>query len=222
MARLALVAIAAIIATAPCQAEVPKLFREKSFTCVTLAEAVNNYVTMGEEAALKELDSLSAERWDFDFQHKLGFNLTDRIGWVCRILFQPKGDEPLRGPGYGQVCLPWNSMPLKSWPLLPVAASGSSYFVLSRGYTLLGVPENPKDYLKYCRANGKFRKEPVPIPSKAQSLKDLEQLRQSKAWKAIKWKDSKWYEGGGGWSYEYREEFIWEFIRKQAEEIPEK
>ena len=64
MSRLLLAVIAAAIATTPCKSETPKLFREKSFTCVTLAEAVNNYVTMGEEAALKELDSLSAERWE--------------------------------------------------------------------------------------------------------------------------------------------------------------
>jgi hypothetical protein len=80
MARLALVAIAAVIATAPCQAEVPKLFREKSFTCVTLAEAVNNYVTLGEEAAVKALDSLSDEKWQFDLTNKRGFSLNERIG----------------------------------------------------------------------------------------------------------------------------------------------
>ena len=113
--------------------------------------------------------------------------------------------------------LPWSSMPLKSWPLYPVAASGSSYFVLSEGYSLAGKAENPKDYLKYCRANGRFRKEPVPIPSKAQALKDLEQLRQSKAWKAIKWEDS-----GQGWKYTYNDDWVWQFIKKQAEEIPEK
>jgi RNA polymerase sigma factor (sigma-70 family) len=193
--------------------EVPKLFREKSFTCVTLAEAVNHYVALGEEASVKELESLVSDDTGDIFSD---MNLARRMSWVCRILFQPKEDEPLRGPGYGAVSLPWNSMPLKKWPLFPLAASGSSYFVLSELYTLGGIAEKPKAYLKYCRANGQFRKEAIPIPSKAQALKDLEQLRQSKAWKAIKWKDS-----GKGWSYYYSEDWIWEYIKKQAEEIPE-
>jgi hypothetical protein len=100
---------------------------------------------------------------------------------------------------------------------LPLAAPASSYFVLSEGYMLFGWPENPKEYLKYCRANGQFRKQSVPIPSKAQALKDLEQLRQSKAWKAIKWKDS-----GNGFDYIISEEWAWQFIKKQAEDTPEK
>jgi hypothetical protein len=208
MSRFIITAIATIIATGSCQGEVPKLFREKSFTCVTLAEAVNHYIALREEASVKELESLVS---DDPFSDK-----SLRMTWVCRILFQPKGDEPLRGPGYGEVWLPWNSMPLKSWPLFPLAASGSSYFVLSQRYTLAGIAEKPKDYLKYCRANGRFRKDAVPIPSKAQALKDLEQLRQSKAWKAIKWKDS-----GLGWSYYWSEDWIWEFIKQQAEGIPQ-
>jgi len=107
-------------------------------------------------------------------------------------------------------------MPLKSWPLFPLAASGSSYFVLSEHYVGASSPERPKDYLKYCRSKGQFRKEAVPIPSKAQALKDLQQLWKSEAWKAIKWKDS-----GKGWSYDYSEDWVREYIKKQAEEIPE-
>ena len=37
-------------------------------------------------------------------------SILERIAWVCRILFQPKGKEPLRGPGYGGLSLPRNSM----------------------------------------------------------------------------------------------------------------
>jgi hypothetical protein len=210
MTRLIMVAAATFVAARPCQGEVPKLFREKPFTCVTLAEAVNHYVALGEEASVKDLELLVP---DDEFESRMKV----RMSWVCRILFQPKGDEPLRGPGYGAVSLPWHSMPLKTWRLFPLAASGSSYFVLSEHYTLAGIPEKPKDYLKYCRANGRFCKEPVPIPTKAQALKDLKQLRQSDAWRAIKWKDS-----GKGWSYTISEDWVWEYIKKQAEAIPEK
>ena len=52
---------------------------------------------------------------------------------MCRVLFEPKGQDSLRQPMYGALDLPWNSMPLTKWPLYPVALSGSSYFVLSDG-----------------------------------------------------------------------------------------
>src|SRR3989442_9280744 len=88
-----------VLAATPCQAEAPKLFREKSFTCVTLAEAVNHYVSLGEEATVKELESLVSD----------GFP-NGRIGCVCRILFIPKEKEPLRAPLFGSLSLPWKSM----------------------------------------------------------------------------------------------------------------
>ena len=95
--------------------------------------------------------------------------------------------------------------------------SGSTYFVLSEGYMLAGEPENPTKYLDYCRDSGKFRKGAVPIPSRDQALKDLEALRRSEAWRAIKWKDS-----GPGFSYTFNEEWVWKFIKAQAEEMPAK
>jgi hypothetical protein len=218
MSRFALLLV--VVAATPCQAEPPKLFRQRSFTCVTLAEAVNHYVALGEEKAAKELESLISDwgtDWDRRSTQKGRFSINERVSWVCRILFIPRGKEPLRAPYYGALSLPHNSMPLASWPLYPVAASGSTYFVLSEGYSLAGKAEDPKEYLKYCRANGKFRKEAVPIPTRAQALKDLEKLRQSEAWKAIKWKDS-----GPGFSYEIDEDWHWKPIKSQAEKIPEK
>jgi hypothetical protein len=48
-------------------------------------------------------------------------------------------------------------------------------------------------------------------------MKDLERLRKSEAWKAIKWKDK-----GQGFEYTISEDWVWVFIKKQAESIPEK
>jgi hypothetical protein len=62
-----------------------------------LAEAANHYVALGEEAATKELESLTSD-WTED--RKGGFSTNERIGWICRILFQPKGKEPLRAPAF--------------------------------------------------------------------------------------------------------------------------
>ena len=195
-------------------AEIPKLLRERSFVATDLAAAVNHFIALGEEATVRELSALAP---DHDFNRDIvakGFSVPERVGWVCRILFEPKGDKPLRGPGYGGHSLPHLTMPTSSWPLYPVAASGDSFFVLSEGYILAGVAEDPKQYLVYCRAEGTFRKNPVPVPTRDQARKDVALLHESAVWKAIKWKDS-----GAGSTYTMSEDWIWRFIQAQADEI---
>src|SRR5262245_46350266 len=103
-----------LLGASPCHAEVPKLFREAAFTCATLAEAVNHYVELGEDAAVKELEALTRD-WSKDYVSK--FSRNERVGWVCRILFQPKEKAPLRAPFFGVLHFPDRSMPLQSWPL---------------------------------------------------------------------------------------------------------
>jgi hypothetical protein len=210
--RTLLSAVALLICTSATRAEVPQLFRERSFNAAILAEAVNHFIALGEEAAVRELADLAPGFEQGDFKN--GFTHAERVGWVCRILFQPKGDKPLRLPGYGGLSMPHLTMPLARWPLYPVAASGDSFFVLSEGYSFRGIPENPINYLVYCRAKGVFRKQPVLVPMHAQAAKDVLALQQSSAWKAIKWKDS-----GPGTSYTISEEHIWPFIQAQADTI---
>ena len=204
----------AIIGT--CRAESPQLFRERNFTSKIFAEAVNHFVSIGESGAVKELCDLRLD-WTQNFQvERSGFSVNERIGWMCRVLFQAKGKEPLLPPMFGANTLPYRSMPLKSWPMYPIALSGNTYFVLSQGYSFegFGGPEDPKSYIDYCRTAGNFRKIPIPIPTREEALRDVAALRQSPAWKAIKWTDR-----GQGWSYNYDEEWIWSFIQKQAKAI---
>jgi hypothetical protein len=189
---------------------VPRLFQQSDFTAASFAETVNHFVNLGEDAAVDELRGLVPDG-KMDFQRK--FNVNERIGWMCRVLFQAKSGS-LRRPAFGALDLPHNTMPDKSWPLYPVALSGSTYFVLSQGYHGRGVPEDPKEYLEYCRQNGVFRKMPITVPTRAQALKDAAALRQSAAWQAIKWQDS-----GENWSYTINEKWVWKFIQKQAEDI---
>src|SRR5712675_2414470 len=137
-----------------CVSAVPSLFHEKTFTAASFAEAVNYYVAHGEGFTIQELRFLASDTLT-DF--KRGFSYNERIGWVCRVLFEPKGVESLRPPGFGALALPYHTMPLRSWPLYPVALSGSTYFILSEGYLLGGHAENPKAYIEYCRTNGIFR-----------------------------------------------------------------
>ncbi|MEJ0090226.1 MAG: hypothetical protein WDM80_10830 [Limisphaerales bacterium] len=106
-------------------------------------------------------------------------------------------------------------MPAEKWPLYPLALSGSTYVVLNERYTRKSTPETLKHYMEYCKANGAFRKAPVPVPTREQALADTEQLRQSALWKNIKWVDN------GGIGFPWGEQRTWVFIQSQARNIPE-
>lgn len=199
-----------------CSANAPALFRQQAFNAATLAMAVNHFVDIGEEATVKELDTLAATG---DVVHRNGgiFNIHERIGWVCRVLFAPKGQKPLRPPMYGALVLPYASMPLERWPLFPVVLSGNTYFVLSEGYFVAGHPEPATGYVAYCRENGIFRTTPVQVPTREQALKDAVALHQSGAWKAMKWRESSPADNEDYWG-----KVTWKFIQAQAESIPTK
>jgi len=201
-----------VLCAAPCRAEAPELFREKPFTCVTLANAVNHFVALGEKEAVKELLSLPVGPFSTPIS-EVYIDENERIGWVCRILFQPKGKAPLRNARFGCPQLHFESMPPERWPHFPIARSGSSFFVVSQGYVVGGRPESTKSYIDYCAKEGVFRKDRIPVPTRKQALEDLESLRKSEAWKKIKWS-----EGG-----QEMEKYFWDFfIKAQAEGVPEK
>lgn len=194
--------------------EVPKLFSQKSFTSANLAEAVNRYVAIGEAASVKELQQLAAqENGSAESFLGKGFSVSERIGWVCRILYESKGLSPLRAPKFGVLPLPEKTMPVEKWPLFPVAVSGSTYVVLKQGYMPDGTPEEVTHYLAYCKKNGVFRTTSVEVPSKEQAERDIANLRQSAPWQAIQW------ECNDGFSYPMGEQLTWAFIKGQTKTI---
>jgi hypothetical protein len=196
------------------QADVPKLFTEKNFTSATLAEAANHYIAIGEAATLKELAQVAAQENSAGeyFQGK-GFSVSERIGWVCRIIYQPRDGAPLRAPRFGDLTLPEKTMPAEKWPLFPVALSGSTYFVLKQGYAPHGTPEELTHYLAYCKKNGVFRNTQVAMPTKEQAQADAAALRQSAPWLAIEW------ENNDGYNFPMGEQLTFGFIQKQAKAI---
>jgi hypothetical protein len=213
MKRL-LVYLASMTLAGFCNAEVPKLFTERAFTSASLAEAVNHYVAIGEPATVKELQKCAADDADHAgwFANR-GFSVGERVGWICRILYEPQGHSPLRAPKFGVLNIPEKSMPVEKWPLYPVALSGSTYLVLNQSYTPSGPTEDAKQYLDYCRKNGVFRKSPIVVPTQEQAVQDAAALRQTVAWKAIQW------QGDDGYSYPMGEQFTWAFLQKQSKLI---
>jgi hypothetical protein len=197
------------------RADVPKLLTERAFTSASLAEAANHYIAIGEPATVKELEKCALE----DAAHEgwisnRGFSINERIGWVCRIIYEPTGHSPLRAPKFGILNIPEKSMPIEKWPLYPLALSGSTYLVLNQSYTPDGTPEDAKQYLDYCQKNGVFRKSAVVVPSQEQAMKDAAAIRETPEWKAIKW------QGDGKFTYPMGEQFTWAFLQKQAKVIP--
>src|SRR5262245_3696949 len=106
------------------RAEIPELFKKKEFTAADFATAVNWFVALGEEGAVKQMQEIAKSRAADNFITRY------RVGWMCRVLFEPKEVKRLRAPQWGSLNLPYHTMPDKSWPLYPVALSGSTYFVL--------------------------------------------------------------------------------------------
>ena len=100
------------------------------------------------------------------------------------------------------------------WPLRPLALSGETYFVLSSRILLTGVAEDPRDYVIFCHANGVFRQELVPVPTHAQTRHDALALRQSPAWKSLKWRDR-----ADGGSYTMSEQTIWDNIKAEVDAV---
>jgi hypothetical protein len=202
------------------RAEMPALFREQAFTCATLADAVNHFVGLGEDAAVKELEQMSeieaAEAEQNRGFNVRGFSINERISWVCRILFEPKNGAYIRAPKFGKLDLPEKYMPIAKWPLYPVVLSGSTYFVMAENYSDDNrTPEEPKHYIEYCRANGNFRTTPVNVSDPAKVLQDADALHDSAAWQDIQWLDD------SGYSYPMGDQWTWGFILKQAK-IPAK
>jgi len=200
------------------RAETPRLFRQHSFNAALLAEAVNHFVAEGEAAAVRELMALAPEDgywWNGEesfsnFLQGGHIDKAERIGWVCQILFQPKGREQLWPMWNFGLPLDLGPQALRPWPLYPVARSGSSYFVLSEGESpfLGGAEMSPRTHIEICRDRGIFRKQPIPVPTRAEAQRDVAALRRSPAWRAINWSKS------GGAASEAR---LWRFIQAQAD-----
>ncbi|MFA6289707.1 MAG: hypothetical protein WC661_20180 [Opitutaceae bacterium] len=211
--------IIALAGTIAAGAEPQKLPLPPHPTSFDLAEAGNRFIALGEEDAVGALMLLckdSKNEYGVDIDSKT----REQIGWMCRLLFTPKAGATLRPPGFGGLSLPNNTMNRSDWPFYPLAESDGVFFVLADGYFLAGVAEDPRKYIRYCQSEGKFRSEPLVVPTEETAAKALDALLRSEIWKKIKWTDSKWYPGGGGFSYTMNEENIVTYLKRQTRKTP--
>lgn len=166
----------------PTPKRVPELFTAEQIDCEMLANAVNYFVKRGEASTIEELAKLAEPGG--------GINRSERVGWVCRILWDNE-KTPIRQPDLGMLNIfGVDSTNLNLWPLYPVAKSGDTYFVLSQGYSVFGPIEFIPDYIEHCCQNGKFRRKTIAIPTRDQALKDILAFQKSNRWQTE-------YPGGG-------------------------
>jgi len=171
------------------QTSTPELFLRTQFNAVSLVNAANHCIRLGETETLREFERLIRENGAIPT-----YNLEERVFWLCRILFAFEENAPIRPPQLGTLPLPHDQFHLTDWPIYPLAKSGNSYFVLCEGYSLAGMPEPIDQYFKLCKAHGNFRTESIVVPSILESQQDLMRLQQSNQWKRINWKNRySWY-----------------------------
>jgi len=188
----------------------------KNPTSFSFAEVANQFISLGEKEAVDKLFYLcndSESEYGIDIDSKT----REQIGWICRLVFRPKANSLLRPPGFGGLTLPFNTIKYSDWPIYPLAESNGIYFLLAEGYSLAGVAEDPRDYIKYCQTEGTFRTDYLTTPTEADAKNALDSLLKKEIWLKIKWKDSEWHKGGGGFSYTLHEEDVITYLRKQTQ-----
>jgi hypothetical protein len=207
--------VIAIIALANLQAfckEPTKLeiLSVKEFGPDVLARSANELIGLGEDKAVKFLMGLKAP---IAWTDKNGIDIRERIGWLCRLIFESKDEKPLRFPLFGRLGPP--DLPGEKWPKYPLCISNGLIFVLAEGYTIAGPGgEEARDYIRYCQQKGKFRKSKYKIPSREDAKKALAALTSSDRWKKIEWSH---YEPGR--MYIYNEKMFVRYLNDQLERI---
>ena len=200
---------AALICLGLCALDLPSRANESPLilalpedaTCVDLANLANQFIDMGRDKAIAELERQSGDGFGDSRQ------LADRL---CAILFSYQGDSHRRFLTGGFMMLPFLTMPVNDWPYYPLAESDGVFFILSSGELLAGFRFNLKYNFDTRGSKIVFRKDHLKIPSRQEATLALERLIGSDAWKRIKWKDE-----GKGSTYSYSEAFEIEILKKQ-------
>ena len=146
--------------------------------------AANELIALREKEAIRVLRGELAAATEYS---KESF----RVYMACRVLFTPKGKEPLRRARFGKSGLPEESMPMNSWPMFPIVQSNSSFFMFVEDYEGTGIPERLSSYLDYCVEQGAFRTQPLPVPAREECERNLKTLLESMSWNRIRWASQK-------------------------------
>jgi len=185
------------------------------------ADGANVLIGAGRDDACAALAGVVTEqqkrlRAHIGFDQELSED-TDRINrkvcYLCRLIFTPSNSsQPLRPPRLGALSgMPYESLKPPDWSDIPFVIINDIPLSMSLGYAGAGRPESAENYLAYCKANGSFRTKLLIKASSITASNALNQVFNSPAWKALKWKDE-----GLGWDYSLKEDYVKERLWKQV------
>lgn len=107
----------------------------------------------------------------------------DQIIILTRMLFQAKTDSILRRPHIGGASF-FGGTDYKNWLTEPIEIVDEVPFLITRGYSLGGVPESSLSYLNYCIENGEWTSIKYSIKNEEEMKNSLNKFLSSNKWKS--------------------------------------
>jgi hypothetical protein len=184
-----------------------RLLMVETLNCQDWAQLANQYIAYGRERAVAEL----TERSKRSQGPGAIINPNVRTCLMARLIFEPKGKAPLREPRLGALNLPYMSMPVTNWPLIPFVQRNGVVFLLSESYRMAGKAETCESYLAYCVQTGRFRSAPYKVPTLDQAKETLRELL-----KTAQWNDLRWTHTSPSVSYSMTPEPVANYLAKQT------
>jgi len=138
-----------------------------------VALAVNHLIKMGEKKALADLACKVRTG---------GFGADYDAGRLCRILYVADPGKEIELYGWGSVS-GRDRIQLKDWPEFPCFQQNGVWFELPHETLKGGGP--PFSFLEFvedCKARGRFRSKPVPVPSRQEAEAALDRFLTSRRW----------------------------------------
>ncbi|HBX49975.1 MAG: hypothetical protein A2275_04095 [Bacteroidetes bacterium RIFOXYA12_FULL_35_11] len=105
----------------------------------------------------------------------------DQIIVVIKMFFKGKANTTLRRPLIGGAGFLGNT-DYKDWPNEPIEIIDNIPFLITRGYSLGGKPEQSVNYLEYCIKNGEWSSNKYNIKKDEELKLTLKTFLSSKKW----------------------------------------
>ena len=145
----------------------------------------NTLISAGKEKTCTVLKQFT-KKGDIDLETRIQLN--ESICLLCRLLFvATNSSTPLRPPMLGAPKLTPYSPDPSDWPDLPFIIIDNIPLSIIDGYAGQGLPEQGKDYLVYCEANGTFRSQLFSKPDSLSVSNALNKVFNSPTWRSIPW-----------------------------------
>ena len=105
-----------------------------------------------------------------------------RVIVLCRMLFTQSPSSGFRPPRLGGASFLGDTQS-QDWPLEPIDVVDGVPFLITRGYTLAGVPESDARYLAYCETDCHWSNFRYTTKTELQKREALSKLLSSPKWR---------------------------------------